>query len=720
MVSVQSPQAAEGGIGESPSVHILSDRCSGCQECIVRCPTGALSLDPARWIASSNDALCVGCRQCERSCPFSAIFVEGPVVQPPSGKSGYVPPGDLVGSVREADTGFQTFEEMARAAERCLDCPDPTCVKGCPAHNNIPEFIRMALKGDLERAREVISLNSCLPGACSRVCDWGSQCEGSCTWTLAGAEAVEIGKIERYIADHSSPVLEQPIEGLNLKVAVLGAGPGGAGAAYELARHGCSVTVFEKNGYAGGVMKWGIPSYVLPDSTWQNEFRALEDSGVEFRYGTDIAPESVGELLNEFDAVITATGAEQQIVPKIPGTSLDGVVSATDFLTSSKDALGTARFEPTLTGKKVLVLGAGNTALDVARTVVRMGGEAVAIDWTDEKYAKARPDEIADARKEGVEVRFLTTPKRLVGDNSDRVTMVELFDTSQTDALSLPVIMAGSGYLLEVDMVVTAMGYRVGEAEKKLSSSLPLGAMVEGPTPLDRRWLGSGLFAAGNPTARLAYDREYARTEAAFPISNRIWAVGDVRVGPSTVVSSMAQGISAARGVMAELSKKEVGMTPNGTGSRKKYLGSVLIIHDGASDMVKKSSEYMGRVFWGAGWDVTHADLAHLDHLELLGTDLVIVGSQVEGLILGAVHPSRRAAQYIPTLPSLYGKKVATFVTHSLTARDSGDQLKAMLVGRGATVVATGEIYRKALAEDSKRFAQVILEQVLSDRSATV
>ena len=186
-------------IRTKPHVIVNEERCVGCQECIVRCPTEALSLDTVRWLAAADDDKCIGCRQCVRTCPFCAVTVEGPVVV--VGRTRWnvtakpVEPGD----VSEVRPGLTSTEAEAEA-KRCLDCPDPTCVYGCPAHNDIPGFIGAVREGDLERAESIIARTSCLPDICSRVCDWSRQCEGGCTWALAGEAPVAIGRLERFAA----------------------------------------------------------------------------------------------------------------------------------------------------------------------------------------------------------------------------------------------------------------------------------------------------------------------------------------------------------------------------------------------------------------------------------------------------------------------------------------------------------------------------------------
>ncbi len=710
MVSVTEIQNQIAPSDQIPQIHILKDRCSGCQECIVRCPTGALTLEKSNWIAVGDNEICVGCRQCERTCPFSAIFISGPVIVTPPVKQERIMPEVLAGNFTEVELGINSSEELIRAAERCLQCPDPTCVKGCPAHNDIPGFIAAAKSGDLQKAVEVLSLNSCLPGACSRVCDWNTQCEASCTWTLAGEQAVEIGKIERYIADHAA-ITVNPGPDNDLEMAVIGSGPAGLAAAYELRKLGAKVTVFEKEDALGGVMRWGIPSYVLPDSAWTPLITELKANQVEFKTNSPIDPNQINDLLQIFDGVICATGANQTIIPKIEGIELEGVEDAKTFLNMAKFVLSSEHYRPVLDGKNVLVIGAGNTAMDVARSVLRLGGSAIAVDWMDERYSRARPDEIADARADGVDVRFLTTVTKIGANSKGVVCNATLSHTIQNGPSSIPKLTEEPSENIEVDMVVTAMGYRVEQEWKNLSNQVSLGALQPGHSPVDRKWLGSGLFATKSPYASLAYNREHARVEAAFPISNGVWAVGDLQIGPSTVVSAMAQGISAARGATADLTNQNLKVSRGSKEDNSKpYLGSALIIHDGSSRSVEQASQYVSHYLWGYGWKTETVNASHVDHLSLIGCDLIIYGVQVEGPLLGGVHPSRNAAKHISELPSLHGKKIATFVVHSLTPRDVSAKLHSMFTNKGGEVIIGGDIHTRHLERDSKVFAEKALE----------
>ncbi|MGO9975264.1 MAG: FAD-dependent oxidoreductase [Solirubrobacteraceae bacterium] len=495
-----------------PRVRVLAERCAGCGECIIRCPTGALSLDADRAIAKALDSLCAGCRQCERTCPFAAITVRGPRVVGPMQRCLSAVPADLRLSTREVHEGWRGSHGVRQAlleAERCLLCPDPTCMEGCPAHNDIPGFIRAIREGDLARAHAVLRQTSVLPDICSRVCDTAVQCEGACSWALAGGEPVAIGLLERVITElRPLAALERTGGGgEGLCVCVVGSGPAGIAAAWELLAEGAGVTMLEKDPEPGGVPRWGIPAFVLPDNVGRRPIEALLDAGIALKTNCALGHDvTLTELLELHDAVILAHGAGKAVVPSIEGAGLPGVQDATTFLTAAKASL--RRGEPLSdygAGHQILVLGAGNTAMDVARTIRRLGAEATCVARRDERFARVRPSELEQARREGVEVRFSTIVERLDGD-AGGVRAAYLRRTRQRRREQPPKPLRGDSELLRVDGVIYALGYR-----------------VEKPPSVEAHQL------------------------------DRVWVAGDALVGPSTVVGAMAQGRSAARGIIDAL-----------------------------------------------------------------------------------------------------------------------------------------------------------------------
>ena len=494
--------------GAQPHVTVLTDRCAGCQECVIRCPAGALTMDAGRWVAVADDALCVGCRQCERTCPFSAITVEGPLLATARNDPEPRYPGHLTGDTSEIRPGFGSWEEALAEANRCLECPDPTCVRGCPAHNDIPSFIKAIRDGDLSGAHDVLRRTSVLPDICSRVCDQAAQCEGACTWSLAGGAPVAIGKLERFVADHAPvpPLVPAKDAGTGLSVAVVGSGPAGIGAAWQLAEAGASVTVYERDPKPGGLLGWGIPDFTLPAAVSGRPWRQLAAAGVDLRCGTGIGPGDVTRLLAEHDAVILAHGAGLPLRLPVPGGDLSGVIDATSFLKAGKaaliDGVDSTSFHKAFSLRaassdgngtqppQVLVLGAGNTAMDVARTARRLGLRAVCVDWVAEPFALARPDELDEARHEGVEIRFLRTVASLEGEGG-RVRRAALARTQQTRADRRPKIVGGAHEMLETDLVVMAMGYRSDPAFAAMLPGTPVAREVN-PRPALARQRHSG------------------------------------------------------------------------------------------------------------------------------------------------------------------------------------------------------------------------------------
>ncbi len=542
---------------EHPFVHVNKERCVGCQDCIRRCPTGALSIDYQRWIAQVDNDICVGCRQCERICAFSAILVDGPVLVSESMPATQLHPTEILGNKDEIRQGFSSWQEALSEAYRCLECPEPTCVRGCPAHNDIPGFIAAIRAQDLKRAHQVLARTSIMPDACSRVCDWDNQCQGACTWTLAGDHPVAIGRLERFITEFGdfSAFERTSSKAQGKKVAVVGAGPGGMAVAWELLAHGASVTMLEKAAETGGVMNWGIPSYVLPDTVPKRIIDTLIEAGLDLRTNTALGQDVELEgLLSEYDAVVLAYGASKPIHMPIKGIDLEGVEDANDFLYMGKNALRRQQSIDELKGARILVLGAGNTAMDVARTSLRLDAHPMAIDWMNEQFARVRHDELEEARLEGVEVEFLTTLVEIVGDDQGKVKEVVLKHTVQHQASELPKIIEDSIEIVPVDKVVFAMGYKVDSSLVHNLVKMPHALPKINEEIHDRRWLASGIFSVKDPkVADLALEREEMRLWAADPQADHLWVIGDAFSGPSTVVTSMAQGRDAARSIIEDI-----------------------------------------------------------------------------------------------------------------------------------------------------------------------
>ncbi len=680
----------------TPHVTVVTERCAGCQECVVRCPTGALAMDVATWTVVADDATCVGCRQCLRTCPFSAIDVSGPLL---AGERTPVAalhsPEPLLGSLAETRLGFTSFDAALSEATRCLQCPDPTCVRGCPVHNDIPGFIAAIRDHDLAGAHEVLRRTTLLPDVCSRVCDQALQCEGACTWSLAGGTPIAIGALERFVTEEAPvpPLMRTSTRGRGLSVAVVGSGPAGIAAAWDLAAAGAEVTVLERDPKPGGLLGWGIPDFTLPAAVAERPWHQLVEAGVKLRCGVEVTPAEVELLLGEHDAVVLAMGAGSAIRLPVAGGDLGSVIDATEFLTSAETALREHTPLPCLEAvsprdgrpARVLVVGGGNTAMDVARSARRFGAEATCVEWMNERFAPVRPDELAEAREEGVDVRFSTTLVRLEG-SEGRVQSACLQRTRQSSASKRPEVVAGSEETVGVDLVVMAMGYR---KYADFASSLPPRIVTRVAEGLpSRAWQASGIlavdapdFARHQPVGKLALGRESALSTSAIPATERVWVAGDALVGPSTVVESMAQGRRAAKALLSRLGNGRSGLdaTP----------GSVLIAVESRGGHTRAKAEEIAAELRRHGSKVTVAALTEVGVPEVAAADLLVVGTWVEGLVVAAVRPAKAARHFVKSLPQLGDTPVAAFCTYGVNPRGAVWELADSLVQRGGRLVGS-------------------------------
>lgn len=715
-----------------PHVRVLTDRCAGCQECVIRCPTGALSMDTERWVALADGDLCVGCRQCVRTCPFSAIVVDGPLLVAPRVEPELAHPAYLRGDVSEIRSGFAGWSEALAEADRCLQCPDPTCVRGCPAHNDIPGFIAAVRNRDLDSAHEILRRTSVLTDICSRVCNQAAQCEGACSWSLAGGTPVAIGRLERFVAD-TLPVPPPALAPVTneLSVGIIGSGPAAAGAAWELIEAGASVTVYEKDAAPGGLCNWGIPDFTLPEAVAARPWHQLVTAGVDLRCGTEIQPEDLGRLLGTHDAVIVAHGASVPLRLPVPGADLDGVIDATTFLQGSKAAFeeggDPAGFCATLglvsedieRGRrlpKVLVLGAGNTAMDVARTARRLGLEATCVDWLDERFALTRPDELDEARYEGVEVRFSRTLTALRGEGG-RVTHAELARATQTRSDRRPTVVTGDPEVLSVDLVVMAMGYRADPAFADALPGTPVRREATGVA--DRRWSASGIlsctasaFADHNPVGTLALGREIGLWSAALPVTERLWVIGDALIGPATVVEAMAQGRRAADAVL-DFRPARPGRFDDvwSNGQRR-----VLVCYESRGGRTARAAADVAAGLCERGDLVRVLPIAKVGPAELATADLIVVGCWVEGLVVAGVRPAKAMRAWLAALPRLGGRPVGVFCTFAVAPKGALPAMRRSLEATGAVVVAQAAFGPRELEGRAGAFGPTAFGQELARR----
>ncbi|HLI16502.1 MAG TPA: FAD-dependent oxidoreductase [Acidimicrobiales bacterium] len=677
-------------------VTVVKERCAGCQECVVRCPTEALRMDVATWTVVADDDACVGCRQCERTCPFAAIRVQGAprvAARTPARAS---QPAQLVGDLSETRHGFASLDEARREAARCLACPDPTCVRGCPAHNDIPGFIAAIAAGELGAAHEVLRRTTVLPDVCSRVCDQAIQCEGACSWSLAGGSPVAIGALERFVADSAPvpPPTRRSARGRSLSVAIVGSGPAAIAAAWELVEHGAAVTVLERSSKPGGLLGWGIPAFTLPRAVAGRAWDQLLAAGVALRCGVEVTPADLDDLLQRYDAVVLAFGAGEALRLPVPGGDLDGVVDATAFLTRAEEALREGGALPGLDPARasrdgapplVLVIGGGNTAMDVARSARRFGARALCVEWMDRRFAPVRPDELAEAEAEGVEVRFATTLAGLEGEGG-RVNAALLGRTLQRHAGERPKLVPGSSERVRVDLVVMAMGYRNDPVFSAVLPGIPLRRIDE--RLADRTWQASGLlavpaptFARGRPVGRLALGREAGRVAAGLPRRDRVWVVGDALVGPSTVVEAMAHGRRAAQAILAR--------QPSRPGaSRRGGPAAILVAVESRAGRTRARAEQLAEVLRRDGAQVAVAPLDEVGAAQLAWADLLVVGTWVEGAVVANVRAARATRRWIASLGELGGLPVGIFCTYGLHPRGALAEMRRSFEARGARVVA--------------------------------
>ncbi len=433
-------------------------------------------------------------------------------------------------------------EDMAVAeAQRCLECKKAPCRQGCPVEIDIPAFIARIKEKDFDGAINKIKEKNSLPAICGRVCPQESQCEKYCIMGKKH-EPVAIGRLERFAADHQIAKGKAPdtqkAPSSGFKVAVVGAGPAGLTAAADLALLGHQVTVYEALHVAGGVLMYGIPEFRLPKDIVQREIEAIRELGVEIHTNAVIGKlETVDELLDRgFDAVFIGTGAGLPYFMGIPGENLLGVYSANEFLTRTnlmKAYLFPQYDTPIKVGKRVAVTGAGNVAMDAARTALRLGAEKSYIVYRrSAAEMPARREEIEHAEEEGVEFRLLTSPVEIHGNEQGFVTGMtcQRYELGEPDASGRrrPVPIPDSEYHMEIDTVIIAIG--------------------QGPNPL---------VLDTTPGLELTrWGTIDADQQTGITSREGVFAGGDIVTGAATVILAMGAGKKAAKAIDAYLKKK--------------------------------------------------------------------------------------------------------------------------------------------------------------------
>lgn len=422
-----------------------------------------------------------------------------------------------------------TEEQAIDEAKRCLHCKNKPCVNGCPVQIDIPAFIAEVADGNFEEAYKIITDSSSLPAVCGRVCPQETQCESKCVRGIKG-EPVAIGRLERFVADWHNAQPEAPVEKTvsnGHKVAVIGSGPSGLACASDLAKKGYDVTIFEALHVAGGVLSYGIPEFRLPKSIVQKEIDGLKALGVKIETNTVIGKTiSIDELINDegFESIFIGSGAGLPRFMNIKGENLNGVYSANEFLTriNLMKAYKPDSATPVQAGKKAVVVGGGNVAMDAARCAKRMGAEVYIVYRRTEKELPARLEEIEHAKEEGIIFKFLTNPVEIKSDENGWVKSVvcQQMELSEPDASgrAKPVPIPDAFIEIETDSVIMSIGTSPNPLIKSTTEGLET-----------QKW--GGIIADEN----------------GLTSKEGVYAGGDAVTGAATVILAMGAGKASAK-----------------------------------------------------------------------------------------------------------------------------------------------------------------------------
>ena len=448
---------------------------------------------------------------------------------------------DRIRNFSEVALGYSA-EQAVTEAQRCIQCPKPQCILGCPVEVDIPAFIKEVKEKNFDEAVRVVKEKNSLPAICGRVCPQESQCQKFCVLGKKG-EPMAIGRLERFVADYerqkgiTSPPRPKP--STHKKVAVIGSGPAGLTAAADLAKQGYEVVIFEALHAPGGVLVYGIPEFRLPKKIVQAEVDYIKKLGVEVKTDHMVGRlYTIDELFElGFDAVFIGTGAGLPRFMGIPGENLGGIYSANEFLIRvnlMKAYMFPEYDTPIRVGRKVAVIGGGNVAMDSARCALRLGAEEVWIVYRrSREEMPARLEEVENAEEEGINLKFLTTPVRFLGDESgwgkemECITM-RLGEPDESGRRR-PVPVEGSEFVVDVDTVVIAIGQTPNPVIQRTTEGL--------------RTTKQGTIVANEKTGKTS--------------KRAVYAGGDVVSGAATVISAMGAGKRAARNIHRLLMRKQ-------------------------------------------------------------------------------------------------------------------------------------------------------------------
>ena len=459
----------------------------------------------------------------------------------PRVKMNELPAEERIKSLRSEVNQGLTFEQAITEAHRCLDCKKPTCVQGCPVNINIPGFIKQLELGNILAASEVIKQSSTLPAVCGRVCPQEKQCEAQCIHIKMGHEPVAIGYLERFVADNAyaldanvSKTIQQPNTTNAKRIAVVGSGPAGLAFAGDMAKLGYTVTVFEALHEIGGVLKYGIPEFRLPNSVVDQEIEGLRQLGVDFKTDVIIGKTlTIDDLKAEgYQGIFVGSGAGLPRFMGIPGENLNGVLSCNEYLTrvNLMDASSEESDTPVLRAQNVAVIGGGNTAMDAVRTAKRLGAErAMIIYRRSEEEMPARIEEVRHAKEEGIEFLTLHNPIEYHADENGRVkeAVLQVMTLGEPDESGRrsPVALEGQTITIPVDEVIVSVGV----------SPNPLIPSTVAGLEISKR----GTIVVGD------------NMQSSIPT---LFAGGDIVRGGATVILAMSDGRKAAQAMHEYLS----------------------------------------------------------------------------------------------------------------------------------------------------------------------